>query len=504
MSNGTLYRYGFATAAVLAAGAGAGAGCPGYETVGSAQKVSAVSGGFAGLLEASDKFGSSVASIGDLDGDGVIDLAVGAELDDDGGGGIGAVWVLFMHADGTVKGEQKVSATDGGLVGPLDNFDLFGKSIAALGDLDGDGVPDMAVGAAFDDDGGDDRGAVWVLFMNADGTVKGEQKISSTAGGFGGALDDNDQFGFGVAGIGDLDGDGITELAIGARFDDDGGDNRGAAWILFLNDDGTVEHEQKISATAGGFGGALDATDLFGISIASLGDLDGDGVPDIAAGAYLDDDGGVNSGAVWILFLNADGTVKGEQKISGTAGGFEADAGSLQLFGVGVVSMGDVDGDGVIDLAVGEMDDDDGGANRGAVWLLFLHADGTVKAQQKISDTAGGFAGGLHNADRFGISVAAIAGGGGPVRLAVGTLDDDGAADAGAVWIITLDGGYPTGCPADLTIDGQVGSADLNELLASFGDAAEPGCRIDIDGSGLVDSGDLNQLLSAFGTACGS
>src|SRR5687767_2787704 len=77
---------------------------------------------------------------------------------------------------------------------------------------------------------------------------------------------------------------------------------------------GTVQAEQKISATAGGFGGDLDLGDYFGSSVAALGDLDGNGIEDLAVGATLDDDGvpGSQNGAVWILFLNADGTVASE------------------------------------------------------------------------------------------------------------------------------------------------------------------------------------------------
>ena len=183
----------------------------------------------------SDNFGRALANLGDLDSDGVSDLAVGAFLDNDGGTDRGAVWILFMNTDGTVKSEQKISDTAGGFNGILDNGDNFGESVASLGDLDNDGVSDLAVGAILDDDGGIDRGAVWILFMNTDGTVKSEQKISDTAGGFNGILDNSDTFGASVPGMGDLDGDGVTDLAVGADGDDDGGHDFGSVWILFLN-----------------------------------------------------------------------------------------------------------------------------------------------------------------------------------------------------------------------------------------------------------------------------
>ena len=124
----------------------------------------------------------SVSSLGDLDGDGVTDLAVGAHLDDTGGSDRGAVHVLLMNSDGTVKSSQKIAHDVGG--GPtLANGDRFGRSVSSLGDLDGDGVSDLAVGARGDDTGGSGRGAVHVLLMNSDGTAKSSQKIAHDVGG---------------------------------------------------------------------------------------------------------------------------------------------------------------------------------------------------------------------------------------------------------------------------------------------------------------------------------
>jgi hypothetical protein len=139
-------------------------------------------------------------------------------------------------AKGQVLGHQKISETEGGFTGDLDLMDWFGTSVANLGDVDDDGVIDLAVGAIQDTDGGGNaRGAVWILFLNTDGSVKSHQKISDTEGNFTGILDDNDSFGMSVAGLGDLDDDGVEDLAVGAFLDDDGGpgqSNRGGGLDL--------------------------------------------------------------------------------------------------------------------------------------------------------------------------------------------------------------------------------------------------------------------------------
>jgi FG-GAP repeat protein len=430
-------------------------------TVRSYQKISSTEGHFTGAIASFDHFSWGLASPGDLNRDGVPDLVVGAYADDDGGPDRGALWVLFLNSDGTVKTQQKISSVAGGFRGRLADRDVFGWAVASLGDLDADGTSDLAVGARGDDDGGDATGAVWILFLNPDGTVKRQQKISGkplatglrrvtqwlagdAPSGFAGPLRQGDEFGVSVAGVGDLDGDGTPDLAVGSRLDQDGGKNRGAVWILFLKPDGTVKGAQKISSTQGKFGGALADEDEFGFSLAPLGDLNGDGVPDLAAGARYADDGGQDRGAVWILFLNRDGTVRAQQKISDSEGNFTGILRNQNEFGAALASVGDLDADGVTDLAVGARRDSDGGLSRGATWVLFLNKDGTVKTQQKISTFEGQFFGALDNNDWFGSSLAALGAlkPDGSRAVAVSAEgDDDGGDMRGAVWILFLEAG---------------------------------------------------------------
>ena len=114
-------------------------------------------------------------------------------------------------------------------------------------------------------------------------------------------LSDSDSFGFSVVNLGDLNGDGVADIAVGA-LGDEGGSFHGALHIIFMNTDGSVDSIVKINSSTPN-GPTLLGVDQFGIDVANIGDINGDGVTDIAVGAYGDDEGGSGRGTPHILFL---------------------------------------------------------------------------------------------------------------------------------------------------------------------------------------------------------
>ena len=206
-----------------------------------------------------------------------------------------------MNTDGSV--DSTVEINDSTTNGPDLGNDQFGFGIANIGDLDGNGVNDLAVGAVTTD-GSTDRGAVHIIFLNSDGTLTKQSVVINDSTTNGPDLEDSDYFGAGVEKIGDLDGNGVNDLAVGAEFDDGAGTDRGALHIIFLNSDGTLTKQSVEINDSTIDGPTLSDNDRFGSSVADIGDLDGNGVNDLAVGAYLDDGGGSNRGAVHIIFMD--------------------------------------------------------------------------------------------------------------------------------------------------------------------------------------------------------
>ena len=360
-----------------------------------------------------DKFGSSVASLGDLDGDGIHDIAVGAQMDD---GGSGAIHIMYMSANGAPK---KTAVIDGATPnGPaLDHNDHFGVSVASLGDLDNDGVSDIAVGAKVADDGyGPYEGSLYIIYMRADGTIKSTVEINDTTTN-GPVLSALGGFGASVASLGDLDNDGISEIAVG---ESRGGD--GALHIMYMGADGTIKSTVEVNGTTTN-GPALSALGGFGASVASLGDLDGDGISEIAVGESR---GGGNTGALHIMYMGADGTIKSTVEVNGTTTNGPA-LSALGGFGASVASLGDLDGDGISEIAVGESR---GGGNTGALHIIYMGADGTIKSTVEVNGTTTNGPT-LDNLDKFGVSAASLGDldGDGIPDIAVGASGDDANGD---------------------------------------------------------------------------
>ena len=446
-------------------------------------------------LAEGDEFGSSAAAIGDLDRDGVEDLAVGAP-------GADAVHILYLSPDGTVKRTAEIGASAPN--GPrLARDDFFGSSVAAIGDLDRDGVEDLAVGAPGAD-------AVHILYLSPDGTVKRTAEIGASAPN-GPRLARDDFFGSSVAAIGDLDRDGAQDLAVGASAADaENTPNSGAVHILYLNSDGTVKRTAEIGASAPN-GPRLARDDFFGSSVAAIGDLDRDGVKDLAVGAFGDDEGAPGSGAVHILYLSSDGTVKRTAEIDASTPNGPQLARN-DFFGGSVAALGDVDLDGAPDIAVGAAGDDEGAQDAGAVHLLYLNQDGTVKRTAEINaSTPDGPR--LEWHDNFGRSVAALGDidRDGAPDIAVGSVGDvEGSNTAGAVHIVRLGTVTPLWGGAMnffSELEGSGAPDRFGSSVASIGDLDRDGVG-DLavgapgDDAGAQDAGAVHLLLlTSTGTA---
>lgn len=354
-------------------------------------KISATRGGLGEPLRDGSLFGWSVASLGDIDRDGYGDLAVGAPMDivsTSASSPQGAVYVVRLRSDGTVKGTSRFGSLIGGFNSAVAGGSRFGASVAGLGDLNGDNVGDVAVGVPAHDK---KKGGVWVCLLSADGHVQTQTLLAQSSGGFQGTLNEGDHFGWSVALVGDIQNDGLTEIAVGAPFTDDGGPDKGAVWIVSISRNGTASSYRKISALSGGVTGPIQLSELFGWSLAKAGDRDGDGVPDLLVGIPNKYRTARGQGTAWVVYLGTDKASCAIFDYNDGAFGLDEN----DMFGSSVTVIGDLDVNGVTDIAIGAPFDDDGAIGSGSVHLVRLNIGSTtteevIVERRKLSQTSGG------------------------------------------------------------------------------------------------------------------
>ncbi len=392
---------------------------------------------------ANDDSGDSVSGAGDVNGDGVNDLIVGARFADNGGAQSGSSYVVFGRSAGGFASIIDLGALNGSNGFRLDGTAadaLSGESVSGAGDVNGDGFDDVIVGAPSASSNGSSSGSSYVVFGRSS-AFTASISLATLNGSNGFRLDGAagfDYAGIAVAGAGDVNGDGFDDLIIGARRAAPGsGSNAGSSYVVFGRVSG-FPAALNLSTLNGSNGFRLDgvvASDLSGMAVASAGDVNGDGRDDVIVGAPAADPGGLSAaGSSYVLFGRSSpafaatislGTLNGSNgfRLDGVA----ADDGS----GNAVATAGDINGDGIDDLIVGASQTDSAGNNTGSAYVVHGRSSPAFAASINLST--------LNGSNGFRLDGVQLGNFTGRAVASAGDINGDGKGD----FLIGADGADP-------------------------------------------------------------
>jgi len=329
--------------------------------------LSAADAVFTGMT-AGDQAGLALAGGGDVDGDGRVDLLIGAPGTDAAGADAGTVYLLLGRPPTHPwDGEIPLTEAEVRLQGEA-AMDRAGLAVALAGDVDGDGLDDLLIGAPGNDEAGDAAGQCYLVFGREGGWPavatlgQGDASFLGEAGG--------DELGLALAGGGDVDGDGVGDLLIGAP-GAAGGVGPAAGVVYLVRGDLAAgldwTPDMALGMAAGSFvGEALG--DRAGEAVALPGDVDGDGLDDLLIGAPANDERGEDAGQVYLVLGRPFGWTLGAGLADADASWWGEEPGDRA--GHAVAGAGDMDGDGLAEVVIGAPNNGFGGVAAGQAYLI--------------------------------------------------------------------------------------------------------------------------------------
>lgn len=286
--------------------------------------------------------GMAVSSAGDVNKDGYSDVLVGAPYYDAGQTDEGVVFVYLGSAAGLNTNPTQILEVN-------QNGANLGISVAMAGDVNGDGHSDILAGAHQYDNGQNNEGAAFLYYGNAAGVGGSPVTLEANQA--------NAMMGYAISSAGDLNADGFSDVLVGARLYTNGELYEGAVFVYKGSATGIITANPfKVEANQ------IDAR--LGHSVATVGDVNGDGFSDVLLGAYQYKQSQVNEGAAFLYFGSTFGETIGDKR---TLLGYQKDG----QFGWAVAGAGDLNGDGYGDFAIGARYYDVTKVNEGAVFMYY-------------------------------------------------------------------------------------------------------------------------------------